>query len=99
MTQKVQETPCLELLAPTTYCNVNFRFKSETQHSTNTLNNINLSAREEIYKEGTALFNYCYIDDMLSIRYTLTNPEVKETDLDFLLNTFVEKCQNLEKLA
>lgn len=93
MTDKVKENPNLELLAPTTYCNVNFRYKPENELSSSDINKINLNARQEIYKDGIALFNYCYIDNVLSIRYTFTNPEVMESDLDYILSVFVDKCK------
>lgn len=98
MTDKVNKFQDLELLAPTTYCNVNFRYKPNSNIDVKSINKINLSAREDIYKEGLALFNYCYIIDKLSIRYTLTNPDVKESDIDYILNLFVEKCKKFEKI-
>lgn len=94
LTNKVEQNPYLELLAPTTYCNVNFRFNPNINQIVEKINSINLNAREEMYQEGLALFNYCYIEDMLSIRYILANPEVKESDLDFIIDTFVIKCQS-----
>lgn len=97
MTERVKQLNELELLAPTTYCNVNFRFKPDNTSDINTINEINLNAREEIYKEGLALFNYCYIDKKMSIRYTLTNPEVKESDLDYLLDLFIKSCKKFNQ--
>ncbi len=93
LTQKVKSNSSFELLAPTTYCNVNFRFKPESDSSLKEINSINLIAREEMYKEGIALFNYCYIDEMLSIRFILANPDVNTTDLDNILNIFQSKCE------
>lgn len=93
LTQKVNTNSTFELLAPTTYCNVNFRFNPETNLTLDEINRINLNAREEMYKEGIALFNYCYIDGKLSIRFILANPDVNPTDLDHILKVFQSKCE------
>lgn len=92
LTSKVEENSNFELLINTTFCNVNFRFNPNNNSDNEEINRINLEAREEMYKEGTALFNYCFIDDILSIRFILANPEVKESDLDIILSTFENKC-------
>jgi glutamate/tyrosine decarboxylase-like PLP-dependent enzyme len=94
LTQKVESNPSFELLAPTTYCNVNFRYKPELDLTLEEINRINLKAREEMYKEGLALFNYCYIDEELSIRFILANPDVEISDLDYILEVFLSKCKN-----
>lgn len=92
LTKKVKSNPYFELLAKTTYCNVNFRFNPNKELNLDKLNKINLFAREEMYKEGIALFNYCYIDEKLSIRFILANPDVNHSELDHILDTFYQKC-------
>jgi len=94
LTDKVKSNSSFELLAPTTYCNVNFRFKPDGNFTQEVINNINLKARDEMYKEGIALFNYCYIDEKLSIRFILANPDVSTSDLDDILEVFLLKCKN-----
>lgn len=99
LNHKVNSNPSFELLAPTTYCNVNFRFNPEFDVSLEEINGINLNARDEMYKEGTALFNYCYIDSKLSIRFILANPDVNTSDLDYILDVFQSKCEKLIALT
>lgn len=93
LTNKVMSNSFLELLSPTTYCNVNFRYNPNTGLNLEEINSINLNAREEMYKEGIALFNYCYIDEKLSIRFILANPDVSTTDLDYIIELFQTKCE------
>ena len=93
ITKKIQSNSSFELLAPTTYCNVNFRFNFDSDLSLEEINEINLVARDEMYKEGKALFNYCYIDEKLSIRFILANPDVEISDLDYILSEFQSKCE------
>lgn len=93
LTGKVKSNSSFELLAPTSFCNVNFRFKPDSNFSLEEINRINLNAREEMYKEGIALFNYCYIDEKLSIRFILANPDVNQSDLDYILEIFLSKCK------
>ena len=69
-----------------------FRYNPNNDNTTNQLNKINLQAREEMYREGLALFNYCYINEKLSIRFIFANPEVMESDIDYILETFESKC-------
>jgi len=95
LTNKIENNPNFELLADTTFCNVNFRFNPHNNSNIESINGINLEAREEMYKEGLALFNYCYIEENLSIRYILANPEINESHLDYILDIFESKCLKL----
>ena len=97
MTEKIIENTELELLAPTKYCNVNFRYKGSKVYSNQTLNKINLDSRNQLYKSGKMLFNYCYLKNRtLSIRYVVSNFDISEDYIDYFLNTFIAKCKEIE---
>ncbi len=94
MTDKINKNKNMELLAPTTYCNINFRYnpgnKTEEQ-----LNQLNLRSRDNIYKNGDALFNYVYLEDIMSIRYIIANADISETVVDEVLEIFEKECERL----
>jgi glutamate/tyrosine decarboxylase-like PLP-dependent enzyme len=94
MTSKINRNENLELLAPTKYCNINFRYNPGNLDEKR-LNKLNLDARDNIYKNGDALFNYVYFNDVMSIRYIIANADVTEEVIDEVLEFFEEECRKL----
>ena len=94
MTSIIQENNNFELLAPTVFCNINFRFNPGNMNE-ESLNKLNLNARDNIYKNGDALFNYVYLNDVMSIRYIIANADIEESTIDEVLELFENECQKL----
>ncbi|MFN3194742.1 MAG: pyridoxal phosphate-dependent decarboxylase family protein [Chlorobiota bacterium] len=94
MTNRIKENENFELLAPTSFCNINFRFNPRNLEE-ESLNSLNLKARDNIYKSGKALFNYVYLSEIMSIRYIIANADIDENTIDEVLGLFENECIQL----
>jgi glutamate/tyrosine decarboxylase-like PLP-dependent enzyme len=92
-TEVVKKTKGLELLFPTQSLNVNFRYTSEASLD---LNELNKSARYALIRQGKAMVNYCHIDDKISIRLVLLNPDLQKSDIDDFFHRFLETAREIE---
>ncbi len=78
-TQTVNHCPELELMAPTQFLNVCFRYVNcDRTH----LNLLNLELRDRLVKSGKSLVNYATLNGEVIIRLILANPEIAQPDLD-----------------
>lgn len=93
-TQRVNEDSRLEMMAPTVFCNVNFRYRP--RRTDLSINEFNKQVRENVKAAGYFLFNYCYIGQDLSIRYITANAEAAPADIDNMLNAFTEEASRLD---
>jgi len=89
-TDWVEKSPDLEMMFPTQTLNVNFRFKSEDDPD-----EFNRRLRYELIREGLAMVNYCNLENGLSIRLILLNPDLEREDLDRFFERLVTKGKEL----
>lgn len=73
----IEESDDLELLCEAPSLNVNFRFTDAPEEI---LNSYNRAIREKLMEIGKSLCNMCMIDDKLSIRLIVNNPEKDFSD-------------------
>jgi len=92
--QYVLQHPQLELLAPTQSLNVNFRYIPQFKTD---LNEFNLRARNQLVESGKSMVNYCYLENELSIRLILLNPDLETTDLNKFFENFIAEAQKVER--
>lgn len=78
-TQKITESPELELMAPTQYLNICFRYVSDASAD---LDRLNLELRDRLVKSGKSLVNYTSLNGKIILRLILANPEINQSDLD-----------------
>jgi glutamate/tyrosine decarboxylase-like PLP-dependent enzyme len=77
-TERVKNSAHLELMFPTQTLNVNFRYKVPAGVDADAFNE---KVRYRLIHEGKAMVNYCKLDNGLSIRLILLNPDLEEADL------------------
>ncbi|MCU0552192.1 MAG: aspartate aminotransferase family protein [Leptolyngbya sp. Prado105] len=78
-TQKVNQCPELELMAPTQFLNICFRYVGNPSAD---LDRLNLELRDRLVKSGKSLVNYTFLKGQVILRLVLANSEVQRTDLD-----------------
>ena len=77
----------LELMFETQSLNVNFRFKVLEGIDADAFNK---KLRYQLLQDGKAMVNYCHLDEALSIRLVLLNPDLTEEDLNRFFESFVQ---------
>lgn len=85
-THFVESDAHLELMFPTQTLNVNFRFSVPDGVDAD---HFNEQLRYKLIREGQAMVNYCRLDNGLSIRLILLNPDLTEADI----LSFFEACK------
>lgn len=85
-TKLVQNSSELELMFPTQTLNVNFRFRTPAEIDPDSFNR---ELRYALIKEGLAMVNYCTLDQGLSIRLILLNPDLTKEDIDRFFQRFI----------
>lgn len=93
-TDYIESCPELELMFPTQSLNVNFRFKTPNGVDPNKFNE---NLRYELLKKGRAMVNYCWLDNGLSIRLVLLNPDLKEADVKRFFDLVLTEARVLLK--
>lgn len=78
-TQKVNDYSELELMAPTQFLNVCFRYVPSDRSD---LDRFNLELRDRLVKSGKTLVNYASVNNKIVIRLVLANPEINQAGLD-----------------
>jgi glutamate/tyrosine decarboxylase-like PLP-dependent enzyme len=89
-TESIARRPALELMFPTQTLNVNFRYRTPEGVDPDAFNE---RVRYRLVHEGKAMVNYCRLDNGLSIRLVLLNPDLEEVDLDRLFDHFEATAQ------
>jgi glutamate/tyrosine decarboxylase-like PLP-dependent enzyme len=92
--QYILQHPQLTLMCPTQSLNVNFRF--EPKAKTN-LDDFNLKVRNNLVQSGKTMVNYCYLNNEVSIRLILLNPDLTEADITKFFEFFITESQLVEK--
>lgn len=91
-TQKVKDCSELELMAPTQFFNICFRYVSRDLSN---LNQFNLELREKLVKSGKSLVNYAYLKDQVIIRLIVANAEISYRDIDLFFENVLECGRDL----
>lgn len=91
-TSIVQEAENLELMFTTESLNVNFRFNNEDVPD---LDAFNREIRYKLIHSGQAMVNFCMLENGLSIRLVLLNPDLTEADLDLFFERFINTAKEL----
>lgn len=95
LTNKIEENPELELLAPTKSLNVNFRYTGKLPEDR--LNEANLAIRERLWKSGKSMVNFCHLGETISIRMVIANLQWTEHDMEHFYDLFLQTAQEVEK--
>ncbi len=91
-TQKVKHCPELELMAPTQFLNICFRYVPHDQFD---INRFNLELRERLVKSGKSLVNYSTLNGQAIVRLVVANPEINQADIDQFFENFLELGREL----
>jgi glutamate/tyrosine decarboxylase-like PLP-dependent enzyme len=86
-TQKVNDCLELELMAPTQFLNICFRYAPRDCLD---LDQLNLELRDRLVKSGKSLVNYASVNGKVVIRLILSNPEINRIDLDQFFDNVLE---------
>jgi glutamate/tyrosine decarboxylase-like PLP-dependent enzyme len=95
-TSVVESSEYLELMFTTESLNVNFRFNSP---EISNLDEFNRQIRYKLIQSGRAMVNYCMLEDGLSIRLVLLNPDISENDLQLFFDRFLTVGKELLKVS
>ncbi len=90
---KVNESDNLELMSERQTLTVCFRYNPGNIED---LNKVNLNIREELRKSGKSMVNYGYIEQDLTIRFVVANPEVEKSDIDVFFKNFFETIKQIK---
>jgi len=90
--QFIEQNDQLELMFPTQTLNVNFRVK--TPESVNS-DEFNERLRYELLKEGKTMVNYCWLENGLSIRLILLNPDLSKKDISRFFELLLEQANHM----
>ena len=93
-TQKVKDCPKLELVVPTQFLNICFRYIPSNQSD---VNQFNLELRDRLVKSGKSLVNYSYLNGEIIIRLIVVNFEVNRVDIDQFFENFLKVGRELEE--
>lgn len=85
-TQKINDCSELELMAPTQFLNICFRYVIQGVD----LDRLNLELRDRLAKDGISLVNYVYLNDKIVLRLILANPKISSVDLDHFFENVVQ---------
>jgi glutamate/tyrosine decarboxylase-like PLP-dependent enzyme len=86
-TQKVKDFPELELVAPTQFLNICFRYVASDRAD---LNQLNLELRDRLVKSGKSFANYASLNGKTIIRLVLANLEITSVDIDQFFDNVLE---------
>ena len=78
-TQVINDCFELELMASTQFLNICFRYVAK---DCTDIDALNLELRDRLVKSGKSLVNYATLNDKITIRLILANPEIDRSDLD-----------------
>lgn len=91
--QLIIEHPQLELMCPMQSLNVNFRFVPKANTD---INDFNFKVRNNLVESGKSMVNYCHLENGLSIRLILLNPDLERSDLQKFFENFITESQLVE---
>lgn len=83
--EQVKARCCLELIAPTPYLNILFRYNPTPTYDEEQLRLLNITICEKLKKEGSAFIDYASFKGRSGIRLILANGEATKTDIDKVL--------------
>ncbi len=92
--KKVEASDKLELMAPVSFLNICFRFLPDADLD---INEFNLQLRQRLLNNGMSMVNYGFLDDQLTIRLVLANPEVEKNDIDTFFENVMAVANELTK--
>lgn len=90
-TQKVNDCSELQLMAPTQFLNVCFRYVANHLD----LDRLNLDLRDRLVKSGKSFVNYTSLHGKIIIRLVLANPEATSADIDQFFDNVLEAGRRL----
>ncbi len=93
-TQKVKDCPKLELVVPTQFLNICFRYIPPNQSD---INQFNLELRDRLVKSGKSLVNYSYLNGEIIIRLIVVNFEINRVDIDQFFENFLKVGRELQE--
>jgi len=96
LTQLIQASPDLELLAPTSLNIVCFRFKAANRDDA-MLNKLNEQIMMELHEQGIAVPTYTTLKGKFAIRVAHTNHRTRRADFDVLVREVIRIGQELSK--
>jgi aromatic-L-amino-acid decarboxylase len=88
LTQLIQSSPDLELLAPTSLNIVCFRFKAANMDAA-ALNHLNEKIMMELHEQGIAVPTYTTLNGKFAIRVAHTNHRTRREDFDVLVREVI----------
>ena len=91
-TNAIASNAHLELLFPTQTLNVNFRHVAPDGVDADRLNE---EIRYNLLKRGDLMVNYCRLEEGLSIRLVLLNPDLETSDIDDTLDLILREGRSL----
>ncbi|MGG6263327.1 pyridoxal phosphate-dependent decarboxylase family protein [Leptolyngbya sp. AN03gr2] len=86
-TQKVMDCSALELVAPTQFLNICFRYVPKDRSD---IDHFNLELRDRLVKSGKSLVNYASVNGKTILRLILANPEITPVDIDRFFDNLLE---------
>ena len=92
-TEKVKAYPELELMVPTQFFNLCFRYRPSHQLD---IDAFNLTLRDRLVKSGKSLVNYASLNGNVIIRLVIANPEIEPADIDRFFETLLAIGQALD---
>lgn len=98
LTQLIQASPELELLAPTSLNIVCFRFKTANSDDV-TLNHLNENIMMELHEQGIAVPTYTTLNGKFAIRVAHTNHRTRREDFDVLVREVIRLGKELSVKA
>ena len=93
---RIDTNPRLELMADPTYLNLCFRYVPIREANPGQVDELNRRIRDRLAESGSALVNYAYIDDRVTIRLVLPNPALTIDILESLFDDLIEVAQAIE---
>jgi len=91
-TQKVIDCSELELIAPTQFLNVCFRYVPKDRSNSD---HFNLELRDRLVKSGKSLVNYASVNRKIILRLILANPEMTPVDVDRFFDNILETANHV----
>jgi sulfinoalanine decarboxylase len=91
-TSLVEDDDKLELMFPTQSLNVNFRYQTPEGVDADRFNE---ELRYRLIREGEAMVNYCRLNNGLSIRLILLNPDLQFEDILAFFNSFRKMAEKM----
>jgi len=92
--QYIDVSDKLELMFPTQSLNVNFRVKTPDFVNSDKFNE---KLRYELLKQGKSMVNYCWLENGLSIRLVLLNPDLSKKDITRFFEVLIEQAEKMLK--